>query len=72
MPSHCRVLTSMCAHTPGRRDGPAVARVLSALADDIVSRPERLHALDAGGTRLTAVVGDVAVDLNARSLDEDP
>ncbi len=73
VPSHRRVLTSIPAHLLGHRDGPVVARVLSALADDIVSRPERLHALDTGWvTRLRALVGDVTVDLKAPLPDEEP
>lgn len=73
MPSRRCVLTSTSERMPGYRDGPPVARVLSALADDIVAHPERLHALDNGWVeRLRALVADIDVDLNAPLLDEDP
>lgn len=42
------------------------------LADDIVTHPERLHAVDIGWvTRLKDLVGDVTVDLNSPLVDEE-
>jgi antitoxin PrlF len=45
---------------------PALAPFLGLLARDLAEHPERLQAMDAGlAQRIQALVGDVAVDLDA-------
>jgi antitoxin PrlF len=58
------VLMTRAADTPG--DDPALRPFLDLLAHDIADHPERLMALDpAWLPRLHALVGDMAVDLEA-------
>jgi antitoxin PrlF len=58
------VLMTRAANIPG--EDPALQPFLNLLARDIASHPERLEALDRGWLhRLRALVGDMAVDLEA-------
>ena len=51
---------------PGERNDPALTSFLGFLARDIADHPERVLAVDAGlAQRIHALVGDVAVDLDA-------
>jgi antitoxin PrlF len=57
------VLTRAAA---GENDDPALVPFLGFLARDLAEHPERLQAVDAGlAERIQALVGDVAVDLDA-------
>lgn len=53
-------------------DDPVLGQFLELLARDVVEHPERVRAVDAGlMQRLSELVGDVTVDLNARLSADD-
>ncbi|MFZ9298131.1 MAG: type II toxin-antitoxin system PrlF family antitoxin [Hylemonella sp.] len=59
------------AATP-ETDDPVLGQFLGFLARDMASHPERLQAVDAALVqRLNALVGDVAVDLDAALSEDD-
>jgi antitoxin PrlF len=62
--SNGEVVLTRAAEAQG--DDPVVAQFLGFLAQDIVSHPEHLQAIDAGLVqRLQSLVGDVGIDLDA-------